>query len=112
MKIRWTFWIPALLVSGAAHAQSSVTLYGVIDEGLDYTNNTGTGAAWRMQSGDVAGSRFGLKGSEDLGDGYTTVGGNGAADDDSAAQAAPRERCGSQLIKDRVSYMEAIEHSM
>jgi predicted porin len=73
MKIRWTFWIPALLVSGAAHAQSSVTLYGVIDEGLDYTNNTGTGAAWRMQSGDVAGSRFGLKGSEDLGDGYRAV---------------------------------------
>ncbi len=27
--------------AGAAHAQSSVTLYGIIDAGIAYTNNTG-----------------------------------------------------------------------
>lgn len=27
--------------AGAAHAQSSVTLYGIIDAGFAYTNNTG-----------------------------------------------------------------------
>ncbi len=26
----------------AAHAQSSVTLYGIIDAGIAYTNNTGS----------------------------------------------------------------------
>ncbi len=51
----------------AAHAQSSVTLYGIIDEGLTFTNNSGGHHAYQMSSGYVAGSRWGLKGQEDLG---------------------------------------------
>jgi predicted porin len=54
-------------------AQNSVTLYGVIDEGIDYTNNAGTGHAYQMESGYVQGSRWGLKGSEDLGGGLKAV---------------------------------------
>ncbi|MGN6316701.1 porin [Trinickia sp.] len=50
-------------------AQSSVTLYGVIDEGLNYTNNVGGSRVYEMQSGYVQGSRWGLQGSEDLGGG-------------------------------------------
>jgi len=74
MKRSWKLLcVPTLLVCGAAHAQSSVTLYGIIDQGIDYTNNAGHGAALRMQSGDVLGSRFGLKGSEDLGGGLSAV---------------------------------------
>ena len=58
-------------------AQSSVTLYGVIDGGLSYTHRGGNsdtysptatnslGLAYGMQSGN----RFGLKGVEDLGNG-------------------------------------------
>ncbi|WP_175813478.1 porin [Burkholderia contaminans] len=54
-------------------AQSSVTLYGVIDEGLNYTNNVGTGHVYEMASGYAQGSRWGLKGSEDLGGGMKAI---------------------------------------
>lgn len=59
-------------------AQSSVTLYGVIDEGLNYTNNQQTtpgnsSHVWEMESGFAQGSRWGLKGSEDLGGGLKAV---------------------------------------
>jgi predicted porin len=63
----------ASLASPCAFAQSSVTLYGVLDEGLDYTNNAGRGAVWEMASGYAQGSRWGLKGSEDLGGGTQAV---------------------------------------
>jgi predicted porin len=54
-------------------AQSSVTLYGVIDEGLNYTNNTGGYHNIEMASGYGYGSRWGLKGAEDLGGGLKSV---------------------------------------
>ena len=52
-----------------AFAQNSVTLYGLIDEGLNYTNNVQGGHNYELASGDVQGSRWGLKGTEDLGNG-------------------------------------------
>lgn len=55
------------------HAQSSVTLYGVIDEGFDYTNNVNGSKVYELQSGYVQGSRWGLKGSEDLGGGLKAI---------------------------------------
>ncbi|WP_350357458.1 porin [Paraburkholderia fungorum] len=48
-------------------AQSSVTLYGVVDEGFNYTNNVGGKHDYELQSGYAQGSRWGLKGAEDLG---------------------------------------------
>ncbi|PRX19623.1 putative porin [Paraburkholderia sp. BL18I3N2] len=51
----------------SAHAQSSVTLYGLVDEGFDFTNNSSGSKAYELQSGYVQGSRWGLKGVEDLG---------------------------------------------
>ncbi|MEM5457366.1 porin [Paraburkholderia phytofirmans] len=48
-------------------AQSTVTLYGLIDEGINYTNNVGGNKLFEFQSGTVQGSRWGLKGAEDLG---------------------------------------------
>ncbi len=65
--------IPAILMSGAAHAQSSVTLYGLIDEGIDYISNVGGNHSYQMVSGETAGSRWGLKGNEDLGGGLSAV---------------------------------------
>ncbi|OXJ06614.1 porin [Burkholderia sp. AU6039] len=59
-----------------AHAQSSVTLYGVIDEGIDYVSNSGGHSLWRMRDGTydgVYGSRWGLKGLEDLGGGLSAL---------------------------------------
>lgn len=61
------------LVTTVAHAQSSVTLYGLIDAGIMYTNNAKTGAAWQATSGTINGSRFGLRGSEDLGGGLHAI---------------------------------------
>jgi len=56
-----------------AYAQSSVTLYGIVDTGVTYVNNGGKGAVTAMQSGVAQGSRWGLKGTEDLGGGLKTV---------------------------------------
>lgn len=57
----------------AAHAQSSVTLYGLIDAGLSYTSNVGGKSNWQQTSGGINQSRFGLKGSEDLGNGLKAI---------------------------------------
>lgn len=55
-------------ILNAAYAQSSVTLYGVIDNGIEY-QNAGAGAVVRAVSGGLFASRYGLKGSEDIGGG-------------------------------------------
>lgn len=56
-----------------AFAQNSVTLYGLIDEGLNYTNNVRGSHNYELASGDAQGSRWGLKGAEDLGNGLKAV---------------------------------------
>lgn len=57
------------VAAGATHAQSSVTLYGVVDEGLQYTNNQGGHASYAMSQGGLGSSKWGLTGTEDLGAG-------------------------------------------
>jgi predicted porin len=57
----------------AAQAQSSVTLYGVADDGITYTNNQGGHANYQTFSGGLGGSKFGLLGSEDLGGGTRAI---------------------------------------
>lgn len=59
--------------AASAHAQSSVTLYGLIDAGIAYTNNVGGSGRVAMQSGNISGSRFGVRGAEDLGGGLKAV---------------------------------------
>jgi predicted porin len=65
-----------LLAGGIAHAQSSVTLYGLVDGGLLYTNKTlntttgqNAGAQFSMIDSGNSPSQFGLMGTEDLGGG-------------------------------------------
>src|ERR1700743_4025267 len=55
--------------AGVAHAQSSVTLYGIIDVGINMNTNAGGFHKYDMSSGVMQGSRFGLRGTEDLGGG-------------------------------------------
>jgi len=57
-----------LLFSQCALAQESVTLYGLIDEFAQYVD-TGHGYTPSVSSSGQWGSRFGLKGSEDIGNG-------------------------------------------
>ncbi|MBN3754745.1 porin [Paraburkholderia sp. Tr-20389] len=66
----------ALLCAGvvaSAHAQSSVALYGLLDTGIDFANNVNGEHLWQMASGVSAGSRWGLRGKEDLGNGLRAV---------------------------------------
>lgn len=64
--------------AGSALA-ADVQLYGVVDTGLRYTHFDGDAAAagydavdkFEMKSGQRSGSRFGFKGTEDLGNGLT-----------------------------------------
>ncbi|NML30589.1 porin [Paraburkholderia antibiotica] len=84
MKIRHLAWI-AGTVACAAHAQSSVTLYGVIDVGVTYANNVQTavtshglvgGSQVALSDGaanGAAGSRWGIHGVEDLGGGLAAI---------------------------------------
>lgn len=63
-------------VTQSARADSSVTLYGVIDQGIDYVNNSGGNSLVRLRDGTwdgIYGSRFGLRGAEDLGGGLKAI---------------------------------------
>ena len=62
------------LTSATAMAQSSVTLYGIVDAAFAYTSKqpvAGAAAATRssIDAGQLATSRWGIRGSEDLGGG-------------------------------------------
>ncbi|KWF96370.1 porin [Burkholderia cepacia] len=63
----------SVMVHGYAHAQSSVSLYGIIDGGITYVNNTGGAHAYLFDDGVSYGNRVGLMGTEDLGGGNKAV---------------------------------------
>src|SRR5471032_1366660 len=56
-------------VTGAASAQSSVTIYGKVDLGLVLDSGSASVKSVRISSGVTGGSRIGFKGVEDLGGG-------------------------------------------
>jgi predicted porin len=72
-----TLSLALLGAAGAAQAQSSVTLYGIIDTSITYVNHaTGNKNLWSVSntnSGDLSGTRWGLKGTEDLGGGLAAI---------------------------------------
>jgi len=69
-----TLSLALLGAAGAAQAQSSVTLYGVIDTSITYVHHqSGSDNGWNMGTGNLSGSRWGLKGQEDLGGGLATI---------------------------------------
>lgn len=75
MKSRLTLIVASIAVANSAMAQSSVTLYGIADVGLQYTSRsfspiTGNGGKlFGLTGAGYAPSIFGLKGVEDLGGG-------------------------------------------
>lgn len=62
-----------ILWGRSAFAQSSVTLYGLISEGIGYVNNYGGAHVFKMFTGANQNSRWGLKTQEDLGGGIHAV---------------------------------------
>ena len=61
------------LFASSAMAQSSVTLYGIIDTGITYVSNEGGSHNVKEDDGIYYGNRWGLKGNEDLGQGLSAV---------------------------------------
>ncbi|EIF33478.1 outer membrane protein (porin) [Burkholderia sp. Ch1-1] len=68
-----------IVFSATAHAQSSITLYGVLDSGLLYQSTSAAtflpnapnlGHVYQLKDGGIYSSYWGLKGSEDIGSGY------------------------------------------
>ncbi|MGA7782405.1 MAG: porin [Paraburkholderia sp.] len=82
MKKQIIFTVVAASFAGAASAQSSVTLYGVVDAGLAAVSNqvanasqmkSGGSSMVGLTGGNIQGSRWGLRGAEDLGGGLKTI---------------------------------------
>ena len=89
-----TLLVACAVTSSAVFAASTVTLYGIIDTDITYLNHQAieggrSGAQFAMASAGEYGSRFGLRGNEDLGGGMNALfvleqgfnGTNGAATD-------------------------------
>ena len=60
-----------MATSGIAFAASNVTLYGVIEEGVLLEKAKHADTTVQLRSGFDQGSRWGIKGVEDLGNGYS-----------------------------------------
>jgi predicted porin len=60
-----------LLCSGAALAQTNVAFYGVMDLGVSVDRGGIAGTSTRVTSGMATQSRWGFRGTEDLGDGLS-----------------------------------------
>lgn len=70
----------AIGFTGAAYAETSVTLYGIVDAGIGYQQTKVTqGDTWTktrdigMINGVRSGNRWGMKGAEDLGNGTSAI---------------------------------------
>jgi predicted porin len=63
----------ALAVSQATAQTANVTLYGIVDVGVQHVTGVKGGAITQVASGIMEGSRWGLRGTEDLGGGYKTM---------------------------------------
>uniref|UniRef100_UPI0015CD842E porin n=1 Tax=Burkholderia guangdongensis TaxID=1792500 RepID=UPI0015CD842E len=79
MKLKWSGGAVLAVFACAAHAQSSVTLYGAIDSGLVYQstvaasfapNAKNLGHVFGYKDAGIYSSFWGLKGTEDIGGGY------------------------------------------
>ncbi|KQR77101.1 porin [Burkholderia sp. Leaf177] len=71
---RSLFALAALVAStGVSHAQSSVNLYGIVDAGFLYTNNSAGQKLYSTSAGNQQGDRWGLRGNEDLGGGLKAL---------------------------------------
>lgn len=62
-----------LAAATGAHAQGTVEVYGIVDDALTYVTNEGGRHAWAQTSGVGQSDRWGLRGTEPLGNGWRAV---------------------------------------
>jgi predicted porin len=67
------FTASATLLAGPAFAQSSVTLYGMVDDAIVYANNQKGSSNVYLRQGNLYASKWGLRGVEDIGGGTTVI---------------------------------------
>lgn len=79
MKLKWATMAATAALASTAHAQSSVTLYGVLDSGFMYQSTSAAsfsasaknlGKIYRAKDAGIYSSNFGMVGTEDIGGGY------------------------------------------
>jgi predicted porin len=73
VKIRKSVLLISAAMAANAHAQSSVEIYGIIDTGVMYVSNVGGHSNWLADPDTAAPNLFGLRGSEDLGNGLKAI---------------------------------------
>jgi predicted porin len=64
------------MLSASAFAQSSVTLYGLIDTGIEYVSHANSAGDHVIRMPSISGelpSRWGIRGAEDLGGGWKAI---------------------------------------
>ena len=59
--------------AASAHAQTNVTIYGLVDAGLVSERGGSAGSVTKVTSGIGSQSRLGFKGTEDLGNGLSAI---------------------------------------
>src|SRR5450830_995671 len=69
VSVRAVVIASALCCASLAQAQSTVTLYGIVDAAVMSTTNQAGGTKNEVAAGALSTSRWGFKGSEDLGGG-------------------------------------------
>jgi predicted porin len=67
------FTASATLLASPAFAQSSVTLYGMVDDAFVYANNQKGASNVYLRQGNLYASKWGLRGVEDIGGGTTVI---------------------------------------
>ncbi|HEV3425780.1 MAG TPA: porin [Paraburkholderia sp.] len=67
------FTASAALLASPAFAQSSVTLYGVVDDAFVYANNQKGSSNFYLRQGNLYASKWGLRGNEDIGGGTSVI---------------------------------------
>lgn len=70
--LRKATYLALSVLAGHCYAQSNVTVYGIMDGGVE-NSRAGKGSLTRQISGGSLGSRLGFRGSEDLGSGLFAV---------------------------------------
>ena len=73
MKSRLLVMTCLATASTLSVAQSKVELYGIVDAGVTRVSGLKGGSVTQLASGVMEGSRIGVRGQEDLGDGYRAI---------------------------------------
>ncbi|MDB5856844.1 MAG: porin Gram-negative type [Ramlibacter sp.] len=107
----------ALACAAGAHAQSSVTLFGIVDVNVEHFRAEGVGSLNAVGNGGLSTSRVGFRGVEDLGGGlragFWLEGsinpdngtGRGTNTNNQASGAAPAVAGSAGLVFDRQAYV-------